>query len=121
MLYDAMVLACTMPRDQLYERLNIRVEKMVEQGLLEEVKQAVEVAGWDHPALTAIGYKEFKEYFEGTMNLSLAIALVQRNTRRFAKRQITWFKHQLPCRWLDMNNDDEIIKVIEEVHEWMSL
>jgi len=121
MLYDAMVLACTMPRDQLYERLNIRVEKMVEQGLLEEVKQAVEIAGWDHPALTAIGYKEFKEYFEGTMNLSLAIALVQRNTRRFAKRQITWFKHQLPCRWLDMNNDDEIIKVIEEVHEWMSL
>jgi tRNA dimethylallyltransferase len=120
MLFDAMILACTMPRDQLYERLNIRVEKMVEQGLLEEVKDAVEVAGWDHPALTAIGYKEFKEYFEGTMNLSLAIALVQRNTRRFAKRQITWFKHQLPCRWVDMNNEDEVDRAIEEVHEWMS-
>jgi tRNA dimethylallyltransferase len=120
MLYDAMILACTLPRTQLYTQLDIRVEKMMEAGLLEEVKQAVSLAGWDHPVMSAIGYKEFKDYFDEKISLDRAIALVQRNTRRFAKRQITWFMHQMPCRWVNMNDENDLDQAIEEVKVWMS-
>lgn len=120
LMYDALILSCTMPRDALYDRLNLRVEKMMKDGLLEEVNQASQVAGWDHPAMAAIGYKEFREYFEGKLSLSDAISLVQRNTRRFAKRQITWFKHQMPCRWVDMSSEEDVSQAIEEVSLWMN-
>lgn len=120
MIYDAMILSCSMPREDLYKRLNQRVEEMMKDGLLEEIKTAISIAGWEHPALSAIGYKEFREYFDGNMSLAESVSLVQRNTRRFAKRQITWFKHQMPCRWVDMNNDNDVSQVIEEVAEWMN-
>lgn len=120
MIYDAMIFACTMPREILYDRLNHRVEKMVNEGLLAEVYLAANKAGWNHPAMMAIGYKEFREYFEGKISLKEAVALVQRNTRRFAKRQITWFKHQMPCRWLDMSLESDIESAINEVREWMN-
>lgn len=120
LIYDALILSCMMPREQLYEKLNIRVEKMMEAGLLEEVRQAVTIAGWDHPAIAAIGYKEFKSFFEDDCDLETAVGLVQRNTRRFAKRQITWFKHQMPCRWVDMSNEDDVSQTIEEVEAWMN-
>jgi tRNA dimethylallyltransferase len=120
MIYDAMVFACTMPREMLYDRLNQRVDHMVHDGLLDEVELAASKAGWNHPAMMAIGYKEFKEYFEGKISLDDAVALVQRNTRRFAKRQMTWFKHQMPCRWLDMSLESDVESAINEVREWMN-
>lgn len=120
LVYDALVLSCVMPREQLYQRLDRRVEKMMEVGLLEEVRQAITIAGWNHPAMAAIGYKEFKSYFEGDIDLETAVGLVQRNTRRFAKRQITWFKHQMTCRWVDMSNEDDVSQTIEEVEVWMN-
>lgn len=120
LVYDALILSCIMPREQLYQKLNLRVEKMMEAGLLEEVRQAITIAGWDHPAMAAIGYKEFKSFFEGDIDLKTAVGLVQRNTRRFAKRQITWFKHQMTCRWVDMSNEDDVSQTIEEVEVWMS-
>jgi tRNA dimethylallyltransferase len=120
MLYDAKILACTLPRVQLYQRLNSRVEKMMEAGLLDEVKQAVVKAGWDHPVMSAIGYKEFKDYLDEKISLDDAISLVKRNTRRFAKRQITWFMHQMPCRWVNMDDEIEVNQAIEEVKVWMS-
>ncbi len=120
LIYDALILSCSMPREVLYHRLNDRIEEMMKDGLLEEIKHAVEIAGWEHPAMAAIGYKEFKEYFSGNVSLIEAMALAQRNTRRFAKRQITWFKHQMPCRWVDMSNEAEVNRVIEEVSVWMS-
>jgi tRNA dimethylallyltransferase len=120
LVYDALILSCVMPREQLYQKLNLRVEKMMEAGLLEEVRQAITIAGWDHPAMAAIGYKEFKSFFEGDIDLKTAVGLVQRNTRRFAKRQITWFKHQMTCRWVDMSNEDDVSQTIEEVEVWMS-
>lgn len=119
-IYDAKVFACTMPRDILYDRLNQRVEQMMMDGLLDEVNLARSKAGWDHPAMMAIGYKEFKDYFESKISLEEAVALVQRNTRRFAKRQVTWFKHQMPCRWLDMSLESDIESAINEVREWMN-
>ena len=120
LVYDALILSCMLPREQLYHRLNLRVEKMMEAGLLEEARQAAAIAGWDHPAMAAIGYKEFKAYFDGDIDLETAVGLVQRNTRRFAKRQITWFKHQMPCRWVDMSNENDVSQTIEEVDVWMS-
>ena len=120
LIYDAMVMSCTMPREILYDRLNLRVEAMMDTGLLEEIKNAISIAGWDHPVMLAIGYKEFRGYFDGVMSLAEAVALVQRNTRRFAKRQITWFKHQMSCRWVDMSNQTDVNQVIEEVKIWMN-
>lgn len=120
LIYDAMILSCSMPREDLYKRLNLRVEEMMNEGLLEEIKGAIRIASWDHPAMAAIGYKEFREYFEEKISLTEAVFLVQRNTRRFAKRQITWFKHQMPCRWVDMSDEADVSQVIEEVTEWMS-
>lgn len=120
LIYDAMIFSCSMPKEDLYQRLNLRVVEMMNAGLLEEVKQAVSMVGWDHPALSAIGYKEFRAYVDGDISLDSAVMLVQRNTRRFAKRQITWFKHQMPCRWVDMSNDIDINRAIEEVYVWMS-
>ena len=70
--------------------------------------------------MAAIGYKEFRSFFEGDIDLKTAVGLVQRNTRRFAKRQITWFKHQMTCRWVDMSNENDVSQTIEEVDVWMS-
>ena len=93
--YDYTFFALTMARDLLYERINKRIDEMMEEGLLEEVKRIYE-AGYkeDLPALKAIGYKEFFPYFKGEMSLNACIEKLKQNTRNYAKRQLTWFKHQ---------------------------
>lgn len=77
-------------REQLYERINRRVDCMMEQGLLDEARGLYEYR--DLPALKTVGYRELFEYFDGNVSLGRAVELIKRNTRRYAKRQITWFK-----------------------------
>jgi len=78
------------PREELYDRINLRVDKMIESGLIDEAKELHKFK--DLPALKTVGYKELFDYFEGKTSLNEAIDLIKRNTRRYAKRQITWFK-----------------------------
>lgn len=107
-LYESHVYAITMDREKLYARINMRVDLMIKQGLLEEIKNLLDKgATFEMQSLKAIGYKEFKEYFEGVMPLEEAIDLVKRNTRRYAKKQYTWFRNQMEVDWVESEKIDE--------------
>jgi tRNA dimethylallyltransferase len=81
--------ALNMPREILYDRINRRVDMMVEQGLVQEVQDLIDYR--DMPALRTVGYKEIFEYLDGDISLERAIDLIKRDTRRYAKRQVTYF------------------------------
>ena len=98
----------TMPRELLYRRIHERVERMVAQGWLEEVRRLIE-AGYDPhlPAMRSLGYGELVQVIQGRMELSEAVALIQRETRRFAKRQLTWFRADKHIEWIDSSQGAE--------------
>ena len=83
----------TMPREELYARIDRRAEKMFGAGLVDEVRSLA--AYRDMPALRTVGYSEVFDYLDGNVSLDEAVELVKRNTRRYAKRQITWFNRYL--------------------------
>jgi tRNA dimethylallyltransferase len=87
-------IVCLMPpRDSLYERINARVDKMIKEGLLEELERICQMGLKDKvKAVNVIGYNEILRYFDGEISLEMAINLIKQNSRRFAKRQITWFR-----------------------------
>lgn len=112
--YDYQVYALTMPREQLYARINKRVDIMLEQGLVEEVKKILETYPEFPTAMQALGYKEIKEYLEGNVEKEEAIETIKQETRRYAKRQLTWFRKNKQTKWLDANQNKENIKIILE-------
>ena len=97
-------------RSHLYERINARVDEMLAQGLVEEVR-ALKARGCtkDMVSMQGLGYKEILEYLEGTCTLEEAVYRLKRDTRHFAKRQITWFKRERDVIWIDKkeHNYDE--------------
>jgi tRNA dimethylallyltransferase len=95
-LQDARIFCLELPRDELYRRIDARFERMMAAGLLEEVRHLVERYGTDAPGLDSVGYAELARHLRGECSLEQAEAEAKRNTRRFAKRQLTWFRHQLP-------------------------
>ncbi len=101
------------PRETIYERINQRVDLMVEEGLLEEAKKLFPKRKLN--ALNTVGYKELFAYFEGIHSLETAITEIKKNTRRFAKRQLTWFRKQENIQWFNFQTSSkEIINFIEE-------
>jgi len=100
--YPTCYIGLIMPREELYARINRRVEQMMEQGLLEEV-QGLLAKGYEQAftARQAIGYKELKCYLDGELSLEAAVASIQQATRRYAKRQLCWFKRYQQIVWLD--------------------
>lgn len=92
----------TMPRDLLYARIDQRVEKMIAQGMLQEVQMLLQ-SGYtpDQPALKGLGYRHVIEYLQGRVSWDEAVRLWKRDTRRFAKRQITWFRKEPGVHWVD--------------------
>ena len=102
--YDAAVIILTMNREKLYERIELRIDLMMEQGLLEEVKGLLD-KGYtpDLVSMQGIGYKEFISYFNGECTLEEAVTQLKTNTRRFAKRQLTWFRRQIDGLWVDLS------------------
>ena len=101
--YDAAVIILNMDREKLYERIELRIDIMMEQGLLEEVKSLLD-KGYtpDLVSMQGIGYKEFIPYFNGECSLEEAVIQLKTNTRRFAKRQLTWFRRQIDGLWVDL-------------------
>lgn len=87
-------------REELYERIDRRVIEMVEGGLEEEARRMVPYR--DLPALQTVGYREFFEYFDGLRDLDSTIALIQRNSRHYAKRQLTWWHRDPSIRWIEL-------------------
>jgi len=98
------------PRKELYERINTRVDGMINQGLEEEARGLYELKNYN--ALNTVGYKEFFEYFEGKVSLEKAIGLIKRNSRRYAKRQITWWGKDKEIRWFHPDQQQEILNFI---------
>ncbi|WP_179395618.1 tRNA (adenosine(37)-N6)-dimethylallyltransferase MiaA [Lacticaseibacillus absianus] len=100
--YDALVLGLTTDRAALYARIDARVEQMIAAGLVDEVRRVLAVAGPEAQALKAIGYKELVPYLAGQVPLADAVAAIQQHSRRYAKRQLTYFRHQMPTHWFDL-------------------
>ncbi|GAA0444912.1 tRNA (adenosine(37)-N6)-dimethylallyltransferase MiaA [Lentibacillus halophilus] len=97
--YHPIFIGLEMDRDQLYERINSRVDRMMADGLLDEVRRLYDHGYGDSQAMRAIGYKEFVPYFKDEQTLEESIRLLKRNSRRYAKRQYTWFKNKLNVHW----------------------
>ena len=102
----------TAPREIMYERINLRVDKMIEQGLLEEVKTLVQYK--DLVPLQTVGYTEIFKYLEGTWDLDFAIEEIKKNSRRYAKRQETWNRKVENVTWLPYDYSEE------QLHEILS-
>lgn len=105
--YDASIWGIQMGRERLYERISERVDKMLQDGLVDEVKGLVD-AGFAETltAMQAIGYKEIVSYLEGSCTLDEATEEIKKRTRRYAKRQISWFKRDGRVKWLDLDKLD---------------
>ena len=97
--FDVEWIGCNFPRDILYERINKRVDMMIENGLIEETKQLLNKHGRINNLLYTIGYQEIISYLDGEMTLDEASALLKQNSRRYAKRQLTWFRKNENIKW----------------------
>src|SRR5690625_3355625 len=97
--YNIIFIGLEMDRKLLYHRINKRIDLMIEQGLEEEVRSLYEQGLKKSQSMKAIGYKEFVPYFEGQQSFEDTVHLMKRNTRRYAKRQYTWFKNKLDINW----------------------
>ena len=108
-LYHHLIIGLDMDREKLYERINLRVDLMMEKGLLEEVKGLYERGIRDVQSVQAIGYKELYAYLDGKLTLPDAIEQLKQNSRRYAKRQLTYFRNKMDVEWIG-NEWDKIEK-----------
>lgn len=100
--FDAEIIVINRAREDLYQRIDMRVDQMFESGILEEIKNLLdEGVNFDCQSMQAIGYKEFKPYFDGEISLDEVKSAIKLNTRHYAKRQITWFKKYENANWLE--------------------
>ena len=118
LLYDCKFIGLTTSRDTLYDRINKRVDIMVKDGLIDEVKALYDKGIKSKAIMTGIGYKELYDYFDGNITLDEALDLIKQRSRKYAKRQYTWFNNQMDVKWFDVNFDD-FSKTIEEVIEYI--
>lgn len=118
LLYDVVFIGLTTDRENLYNRINKRVDEMVKNGLLDEAKKVFDSNIRTKAVMTPIGYKELFSYFENNKSLEECLDLIKQNSRRYAKRQYTWNNHQIPVNWFNTNYDD-FNKTVEEVKEFI--
>lgn len=119
---DALIIGLNTDREVLYQRINERVVKMMDEGLLEEVKKLYDrdIHG---QSIKAIGYKELYAYFDGLIGLNEAVELIQKKSRHYAKRQLTWFRNKMDVHWFDSNltdfnqTIDQVTRYIKEAHQ----
>ena len=116
--YDIGLFIVNPTREELYARIDARVDKMFASGIEGEVKNLLDgVVHWDCQSMQAIGYKEFKPYFEGTASLDEVKEAIKRNTRHYAKRQITWFKRYKEALWYGLDEEDKMLNDIKNFAE----
>ena len=109
--FNIVKIGTDMPRDVLYERIDRRVDMMVEEGLVEEARAMYPKRELN--SLQTVGYREMFDYFDGTITLAEAIELVKRNSRRYAKRQLTWFRRDEEIGWFAPTELDKIVEFID--------
>lgn len=118
-LYDYFLVGLETDRAQLYERINQRVDIMITQGLLTEA--ALLYKNQTEQSVQGIGYKEFFPYFEGKATLDEATEQVKQNSRRYAKRQLTWFRNRMNASWWDLVQEPTaIVKLEKEIADWLA-
>lgn len=115
-LYPIQIIGLTAPREVVYERINNRVEKMIEEGLVEEINSLKDLYSTSRVLHSAIGYKEFSAYLESKKSLDQVIEEIKQNSRRYAKRQYTFFRHQLPTTWYEVDFTN-FHNTIEQVYQ----
>jgi tRNA dimethylallyltransferase len=108
--FQVIRIGLTLPREELYSRINTRVETMIASGLMEEAKHLESYAGLS--PLQTVGYRELFPYFKGEYTKERAISLIQQNTRHYAKRQLTWFRNQETLAWFHPEEKDAVIHYI---------
>lgn len=114
-LYDVLWIGLDLDREQLSERIDERVDHMFEEGLIDEVTSLFsDPKTWEYTSFQGIGYKEFKPYFLNEQSIEEVKEKIKIHTRQYAKRQMTWFRHQIPVCWFNKNDTAQIMKKIEE-------
>lgn len=119
LLYDTAIIGLTMDREKLYERINRRVQIMVEEGLIPEVERLYLSGLRECQSVQAIGYKEIYDYFDGKIPLEEAIDKIKQNSRRYAKRQLTWFRNKMSVKWFDMTETGDFTKKLAEISSYV--
>lgn len=120
--YDFILIGLSMDRKTLYERINQRVDKMIDNGLVDEVKSLLD-KGFEKNLISmqAIGYKEIIEFLEGKITFEEAVNNLKQNTRHFAKRQFTWFLKDENVKWFNIEDVDKIDASLVQIYEYLNL
>lgn len=109
--FQSLTIGLNMDREKLYSRINARVDHMMEQGLLDEVRALI--AFRDKPAMLTVGYAELYDYQDGNCTLEDAVAKIKQNSRRYAKRQLTWFKKYGNTNWYNPDDSEAILRFVQ--------
>lgn len=118
--YDVILIGLTRNRDQLYDRINKRVDVLVEQGLFQEVQKLAALGlTADNISMKGIGYKEIFAYLDGRYTMEDAIDKIKKNTRYYAKKQLTWFRRYGKMEWCNISDFDSDEDAAEEVISWV--
>ena len=117
-VYDFILIGLTTDRDNLYKIIDNRVDIMIKEGLLREVKELYDSNIRTKAIMTGIGYKELYKYFDGDLTLDESLDLIKKNSRNFAKRQYTFYNHQMDVKWFNVNFKD-FNKTVDEVYEFV--
>lgn len=119
--YDAMVIGLNTERKRLYARINQRVDEMMQEGLQDEAQWLYDHNGYEYQAGKGIGYREFEPYFAGQISQAEAVEAIKLDTRHYAKRQLTWLRHQLPVDWYDLiENPNQQADILKKVTAWLN-
>ena len=118
LLYDVIVIGLTTSRDKLYSIINSRVDRMIDNGLIKEVKYFYDNNVYSKPLINGIGYKELYKYFNNEISLEESIDLIKKNSRHYAKRQYTFFNNQMNVKWFNVDFDN-FNNTINEVYNYI--
>lgn len=111
--FEVLQIGLMLPRDVLYQKIDRRVDKMIKDGLVREVRNLYKKGyNWNLPSMSGIGYKQIGFYLQGRISLNKAVDLIKQETRKYAKRQITWFKKDKRIKWI--KNPKKVAGLIEE-------
>ena len=119
--YDVLLAGLTRDRAELYDRINTRVDMLVSQGLADEVASLMQRGlGYDDISMKGIGYKEIIGFYEGRYSLDEAIELIKKNTRHYAKRQLTWLRRYDNIKWFNLSDYDDKAMAMGDILRWLN-
>lgn len=111
--FNILKIGLNRPRPELYERINLRVEEMMHEGLLQEAEQFYQYKHLN--ALNTVGYKELYEYMDGNWTLDFAVNMIKQDSRRYAKRQLTWFNRDKEIHWFQPEEEERILEFVNDI------